>query len=115
MLVFGFGGGGDDLVKVSLSDGSTQTLSAGDGVDASLGLMLTPVWVGDARGIGVSGTLGVQGLVGGRFERRHLDREVPVHGGRPPAPAGRPQLAPLARGSSSTRISPNRSSTARIR
>ena len=66
MLVFGFGGGGDDLVKVSLSDGSTQTLSAGDGVDASLGLMLTPVWVGDALGIGVSGTLGYKGWsVGG--------------------------------------------------
>ena len=66
MLVFGFGGGGDDLVKVSLSDGSTQTLSAGDGLDASLGLMLTPVWVGDALGIGVSGTLGYKGWsVGG--------------------------------------------------
>ena len=66
MLVFGFGGGGDDLVKVSLSDGSTQTLSAGDGFDASLGLMLTPVWVGDALGIGVSGTLGWKGWsVGG--------------------------------------------------
>ena len=66
MLVFGFGGGGADLVKVSLSDGTTQTLSAGDGVDASLGLMLTPVWVGDALGIGVSGTLGYKGWsVGG--------------------------------------------------
>lgn len=58
MFVFGLGGGGDDLVKVTLSDGSTQTLSAGDGVDFSLGLMLTPLWVGDALGVGVSGTLG---------------------------------------------------------
>jgi hypothetical protein len=66
MFAFGFGGGGDDLVKVTLSDGSTQTLSAGDGIDASIGLMLTPLWVGDALGIGVSGTLGYKGWsVGG--------------------------------------------------
>ena len=31
MFEFGLGGGGDNLVTVSLSDGSTQTLSAGDG------------------------------------------------------------------------------------
>jgi hypothetical protein len=66
MFVVGFGGGGSDLVKVSLSDGSTQTLSAGDGVDASLGLMWTPVWMGDALGIGISGTAGYKGWsVGG--------------------------------------------------
>jgi hypothetical protein len=58
MFEFGLGGGGDDLVKVELSDGSTQTLSAGDGVSFSLGLMLTPLWVGDSLGVGVSGTLG---------------------------------------------------------
>jgi hypothetical protein len=61
MLEFGLGGGGDDLVKVSLSDGSTQTLSAGDGVALSLGLMWTPLWLGDALGVGVSGTFGYKG------------------------------------------------------
>jgi len=66
MFVTGFGGGGDDLVKVTLSDGTSQTLSAGDGIDVSLGLMLTPLWVGDALGLGVSGTLGYKGWsVGG--------------------------------------------------
>jgi len=67
-LVFelGIGGGGDDLVKVSLSDGSDQTLSAGDGVAVSVGLMVTPLWVGDSLGVGVSGTFGYKGWsVGG--------------------------------------------------
>jgi hypothetical protein len=66
MFLFGFGGGGTDLVKVALSDGSTQTLSAGDGIDISLGLMFTPIWAGDGLGVGVSGTLGYKGWsVGG--------------------------------------------------
>lgn len=66
MFVFGFGGGGSDLVKVALSDGSSQTLSAGDGIDASLGLMWTPLWMGDALGVGISGTAGYKGWsVGG--------------------------------------------------
>jgi hypothetical protein len=62
----GFGGGGEDLVKVSLSDGSTQTLSAGDGIAVSVGLMFTPLWVGDTLGIGFSGSVGYKGWsVGG--------------------------------------------------
>jgi len=66
MFELGIGGGGDDLVKVSLSDGSTQTLSAGDGVAVSLGLMCTPIWVGDNFGAGISGTIGYKGWsVGG--------------------------------------------------
>jgi hypothetical protein len=66
MFLFGLGGGGDDLVTVKLSDGTSQTLSAGDGIDISLGLMFTPLWVGDALGVGVDGTMGYKGWsVGG--------------------------------------------------
>jgi hypothetical protein len=38
---FGFSGGGTDLVIVTLTDGSTQTLSAGTGVSILLGLGCT--------------------------------------------------------------------------
>ena len=66
MFEFGMGGGGDDLVNVTLSDGSHQTLSAGDGVTLSFGLMVTPLWLGDSLGVGVSGTAGYKGWsVGG--------------------------------------------------
>lgn len=58
MFELGLGGGGDDLVKVSLSDGSNQTLSAGDGVSISFGIMVTPLWLGDSLGVGVTGTAG---------------------------------------------------------
>jgi hypothetical protein len=61
MCEAGLGGGGDDLVTVGLTDGSSQTLSAGDGVAVSLGVMWTPLWLGDALGLGVSGTLGYKG------------------------------------------------------
>ena len=66
ILEMGVGGGGDDLVKVSLSDGSSQTLSAGDGIAISLGVMVTPLWIGDSVGLGVSATIGYKGWsVGG--------------------------------------------------
>lgn len=66
ILEVGLGGGGDDLVKVALSDGSSQTLSAGDGVALSIGLMATPLWIGDGLGLGLSGTIGYKGWsVGG--------------------------------------------------
>ncbi len=62
----GVGGGGDDLVKVSLSDGSSQTLSAGDGIALSLGLMYTPLWIDHTVGLGLSATAGYKGWsVGG--------------------------------------------------
>jgi hypothetical protein len=58
MLEVGIGGGGDDVAKVYLSNGTHQTLSAGDGAAISLGIMVTPLWVGDRLGVGVSGTVG---------------------------------------------------------
>ena len=57
---FGFGGGGTDLATVSY-DGGKTTLSAGDGIHVSVGLMLTPLWVGDRLGVGFTGTLGYKG------------------------------------------------------
>jgi hypothetical protein len=66
LFELGIGGGGDDIVKVHLSDGSDQTLSAGDGAAVSVGLMFTPYWVGDKLGVGASGTVGYKGWsVGG--------------------------------------------------
>lgn len=66
IVELGVGGGGDDLVKVSLSDGTSQTLSAGDGISISLGLMATPLWIGDSVGLGFSATAGYKGWsVGG--------------------------------------------------
>src|SRR5689334_11166378 len=66
MLELGLGGGGDDLVTVRLSNGDKQTLSAGDGVAISLGIMVTPLWVGDHLGAGIAGTAGYKGWsVGG--------------------------------------------------
>lgn len=66
MFELGIGGGGANLVKVALSDGSSETLSAGDGVAVSLGVMVTPLWMGDRLGLGVSGTFGYKGWsVGG--------------------------------------------------
>lgn len=66
MVELGAGGGGDDLVTVTLSDGSRQTLSAGDGVAVSVGLMVTPLWLGDRLGAGVTATAGYKGMsVGG--------------------------------------------------
>ncbi len=60
MFEFGMGGGGADLASVTLTDGSTQTLSAGDGVVLAVGLMCTPLWFGDDLGIGFSATAGVK-------------------------------------------------------
>jgi len=66
MLEVGIGGGGDDLARVSLSDGSHETLSAGDGISVSVGLMVTPFWLRDRLGVGLSGTIGYKGWsVGG--------------------------------------------------
>ncbi|HSS40612.1 MAG TPA: hypothetical protein VLT58_17735, partial [Polyangia bacterium] len=58
ILEFGMGGGGDDLVKVTYTNGSSDTLSAGDGVSIAAGVMVTPLWVGDGLGIGGSATIG---------------------------------------------------------
>ena len=62
-LIFewGMGGGGADVAQVEYDDGSSATLSLGDGISVSLGLMWTPIWVGDNLGVGLSGTLGYKG------------------------------------------------------
>jgi hypothetical protein len=54
-LMFDFGAflGGTDLATAMFNDGSTSTLSAGSGILLSVGLMLTPLWVGDGAGFGV--------------------------------------------------------------
>lgn len=61
-LTFDFGGfdGGTDLATASFSDGSSETLSGGTGVFASVGAIWTPLWLGDAVGFGVGGYLGVK-------------------------------------------------------
>lgn len=58
VLELGMGGGGDQLATATLSNGKRQTLNAGDAVTLSVGLMITPLWVGDRLGVGVSGTAG---------------------------------------------------------
>jgi hypothetical protein len=62
-LIFewGMGGGGADLATVDYSDGTSATLSLGDGISVSVGLMWTPIWIGDDLGIGFSGTAGYKG------------------------------------------------------
>jgi hypothetical protein len=50
--------GGEDIITAQLSDGSTRTLSAGQGVALAIGGMWTPLWIGDddhvGFGVGVS-------------------------------------------------------------
>jgi hypothetical protein len=58
---WGIGGGGAELVSVEYTDGSSGTLSLGDGISISMGLMWTPIWIGDDLGIGLSGTAGYKG------------------------------------------------------
>jgi len=61
-LTFDFGGfgGGTDLATAQLSDGTTETLSAGGGGFASVGGLWTPLWVGDELGLGLGGYVGVK-------------------------------------------------------
>ncbi len=61
-LTFDVGGfdGGTDLATAQYTDGSSDTLSGGTGLFASVGAMWTPLWVGDAVGFGVGGYLGVK-------------------------------------------------------
>jgi hypothetical protein len=59
-LVFDLGAffGGEDLVTAQLADGSSMTLSAGQGVAFSIGGMWTPLWIGDRVGFGVGASAG---------------------------------------------------------
>ena len=50
---FGAFDGGTDLATAQYTDGSSSTLSGGTGVFASVGAIWTPIWVGDALGLGV--------------------------------------------------------------
>ena len=91
---FGAGGGGTDLATVPYN-GSTSTLSAGDGLAFSLGLMWTPLWLGDRLGAGVSGTLGYKGVgVGDKGSEASIGRGLSAHRRRPPASAPQPAVAP---------------------
>ncbi len=57
----GGGFGGDTLLTVNKSNGESEDIVAGTGWASSLGLMLTPLWVGgDAVGLGVGTELGVK-------------------------------------------------------
>jgi hypothetical protein len=50
---FGLGGGwgGDNILKATFSDGSTETLSAGGGLFLEMGATYTPVWFGWRLGL----------------------------------------------------------------
>jgi hypothetical protein len=50
--------GGDRLASVTLSDGQTDTLSAGDGLLFALVGDVTPLWFGDAVGVGFGASIG---------------------------------------------------------
>ena len=57
-LGFGWFGGGDDLATATYTNGSTDTLSAGDGLFVYLGTSAMPVWIENAVGFGVGGSIG---------------------------------------------------------
>jgi hypothetical protein len=59
-LGLGLAFGGDDLIKATMSNGDTQTLSAGTGVDLTLGATLTPLWIANTAGFGVGASVGVK-------------------------------------------------------
>jgi hypothetical protein len=52
-LGIGGGWGGDELLKASFTDGSTQTLSAGSGLFLSTAATYTPLWIGRRVGFGL--------------------------------------------------------------
>jgi hypothetical protein len=61
-LFLGLGGdiGGEDLIKATMSSGSTETLSAGSGLVLTMGGTLTPLWIGNSFGLGVGGEIGLK-------------------------------------------------------
>src|SRR5215471_2378080 len=52
--------GGDNILTAQLSNGDTQTLAAGQGVNFGVGVMVTPLWFRDLVGLGVGGEIGVK-------------------------------------------------------
>lgn len=50
--------GGDDLATATFTNGENSSLPAGSGMSLSLGAQWTPLWIGNAVGIGLGGSLG---------------------------------------------------------
>ena len=60
-LSFGWDFGGDDLVRAQFSNGSTQSLAAGQGPLIRVGAMVTPLWLdADRVGIGAGADIGIK-------------------------------------------------------
>ena len=52
--------GGEDLVRATMSNGTTQTLSGGTGILFGLGVAYTPLWMGDMNGVGLDARIGIK-------------------------------------------------------
>jgi len=59
-LELGLAFGGDELARVDLSNGESDTIRAGDGLAVSVLGSWTPIWSGDDLGIGFGGSLGLR-------------------------------------------------------
>lgn len=61
-LFFGVGyeGGGDNLVKASMSNGEDREINAGAGGVFPLGGTITPLWIGDVLGLGVGASAAIK-------------------------------------------------------
>lgn len=53
-------GGGDNLVRATMSSGDTETLNAGSGFIFTMGGSAMPLWIGNILGFGVAGRIGVK-------------------------------------------------------
>ncbi len=52
--------GGENLVRATMSNGNTQTLSGGTGILFGLGAAYTPLWIGDTMGLGADARIGIK-------------------------------------------------------
>ncbi len=52
--------GGENLVRATMSNGDTQTLSGGTGILFGLGAAYTPLWIGDTMGLGAEARIGIK-------------------------------------------------------
>jgi hypothetical protein len=53
--------GGDNLLTVGFSNGGSDSLSAGEGLQVSMGGTVTPLWIGDVLGLGAGVSIGWKG------------------------------------------------------